>query len=736
MPSAPPRADELQAAEALVARHLGFPSLREGQAETLARVLRGDDVLGVLPTGGGKSICYQLPAVLGKRVTLVVSPLVALMKDQLDSLPPAMRAAATSLTGELDARELRARIGEMARGRYRLVYVAPERLRSPALLLALRQAGVERLVVDEAHCVSTWGPDFRPDYLALADVRAALGSPQLVAMTATAPPHVLEDIQRRLGPLEVVQASIDRPNLRLEAILAKDADAKLAHLLALCRRTKPPGIVYCSSRAKCDQLAGALKAAGANAEAYHAGLPDRGAIQERFMANEIDILVATVAFGMGVDKGDIRFVFHHDPSASLENYYQEAGRAGRDGQKARCVALATGADGGQLRSRAKSDLPSLALVGGVWKLVLSGMGEDRYSIVDPEQLDALDRSDASADASSRRWRVADDVKPRVALSVLQEAGAIERLPDAPRFLEWDGAEMTLFDAASKLRVAPEKVEAALLEQGAGYRPLVRAMLVKVIGRPERAEDVLATYAERASRRGDDMMAYVRARTCRRAFLRKHFAEKGGPERCDHCDICLDVTHAAPDAGDDEADARAVLDALGSVRGIGEQNLVLMLRGDPLAPPWTDGRPGAGALGFRSPSKVKALIAQLERRGLIARETLPNGGVALRLAGDVPEGPLLPRRPSGEGAPGASASREASPEAGSPLYEALRTWRKERANAEGVPAYVVAHDSMLAAIAESRPATLGELRAIKGLGPKKVEKYGEAILAIVAAAREG
>ena len=709
MPRAPPTTEELRAAEALVARHLGFPSLREGQAETLARVLRGDDVLGVLPTGGGKSICYQLPAVLGKRVTLVVSPLVALMKDQLDSLPPAMAAAATSLTGELDAREIRARLGEIARGRYRLVYVAPERLRSVPLLRALRDAGVERLVVDEAHCVSTWGPDFRPDYLALADVRRALAAPQLVAMTATAPPPVLADIQKRLGPLEVVQASIDRPNLRLEAVLAKDADEKLGHLVALCRRTKPPGIIYCSSRAKCDQLAAALKAAGANAEAYHAGLPDRGEIQERFMRNEIDILVATVAFGMGVDKGDIRFVFHHDPSSSLENYYQEAGRAGRDGGPARCVVLATSADGGQLKSRAKGDLPSLALVGEVWKLVLAGLGPDRYAIVDPEQLDALDR---------------DDVKPRVALSVLAEAGALERLPDAPRFLEWRGEEVTLFDAAQRLGVAPPQVEATLLERNEPFRPLVRAMLLKVHGQPERAEDVLAAYAERASKRGDDMMAYVRARSCRRALLRRHFGEVPPAARCDNCDVCLGIGHVAKEVGDDEADARAVLDALGSVRGIGEGNLVYMLRGDPLAPPWTDGKPGAGALGFRSESRVRALIRRLEAQGFIARETLPSGGVALRLAkapGDAPV--LAPERP-------APAPR-AQPAAGNaPLFEALKAWRRERAGAEGVPPYVVAHDSVLAAVAEARPATLAELGSIKGFGPKKLEKYGEDILAVV------
>ncbi|HUR68540.1 MAG TPA: ATP-dependent DNA helicase RecQ [Candidatus Thermoplasmatota archaeon] len=727
-----PAPDELAQAEALARRHFGFPTLRAGQAETLARILRGEDVLAILPTGGGKSLCYQLPGVLGKRATLVVSPLVALMKDQLDALPPPMRAAATSVTGELDAREARERIAEIARNRYRLVYAAPERLRSVPLLQALRAAGVERLVVDEAHCVSTWGPDFRPDYLSLSALRRALGGPQLVAFTATAPPRVTEDILERLGPMHVVRTSIHRPNLRLEAILAKDADEKLAHLLQLCRETPHPGIVYCSSRVKTEQLAAALKTAGIRAEAYHAGLPDRGLIQDAFMRNDIEVLISTVAFGMGVDKGDIRFVFHHDPSASLENYWQEAGRAGRDGQAARCVALATGADGGQLRSRAKLDLPSLALLEKVWALIVAGLGEDRYSIVDPEQLDALD---------------ADDVKCRVALSVLQEADAIERLPDAPRHLDWHRETVTLFDAAARLGVAPEAVESTILAKGDPYRPGARAILLFVKGRPEQAENVLAAYAERASKRGDDMMAYVRTSTCRHAFLRKHFGEDDIPLECGNCDTCLRIRHEAAQVGDEETDARAVLDALGSVRGLGEQNLVYMLRGDPLAPPWTDGKPGAGALGFRSASKVKALIARLERAGYIAREALPSGGVALRLARAAGEGPVLPVHPGGTRLGGSGTPRRSEENPGPTrdppgsrlgdaasegLFAALKDWRRAKAASAGVPAYVVAHDSVLAAIAEARPATPEALRAIKGMGPKKVEAYGEEILGIVRA----
>jgi ATP-dependent DNA helicase RecQ len=698
----------MERAETLARHHFGFPSLRTGQAETLARILRGDDVLAILPTGGGKSACYQLPGVLGTRITLVVSPLVALMKDQLDSLPPAMRAAATSVTGQLAAREVRTRLAEIARGRYRLVYVAPERLRSVALLRALRDAGVERLVVDEAHCVSTWGPDFRPDYLSLGEVRRALGDPQLIAMTATAPPRVTQDILDRLGPMEIVRSSVFRPNLRLETILAKDADEKLAHLLQLCRETPHPMIIYCNSRVKTEQLASALRAAGLRASPYHAGLPEREKIQDAFMHNDIDILVSTVAFGMGVDKSDIRSIFHHDPSASLENYFQEAGRAGRDGQDARCVLLATSADAGQLKSRAKLDLPTQALLESVWKLILAGLGDDRYAFLDPAQLDALDH---------------DDVKCRVALSVLQEAGAITRLPDAPRTLEWHHEEMTLFDAAERLGVKPEKVEASILERGDPYRPGPRAILLFIVGQPERAEDVLSSYAEHASRRGDDMMQYARSATCRHAFLRRHFGETNLPARCEACDVCLHIPHIVEKKADEEADARAVLAALGSLRGLGEQNLIYMLRGDPLAPPWTDGKPGASALGFRSASKVKSIIKRLEDAGFIERETLPTGGVALRLAKSPTGDAVLPAAAPPRARPSSSASGDA-------LYDALRAWRRERAQADGVPPYVVAHDSLLAAIAEATPSTCAALVAIKGMGPKKVEKYGAEILAIV------
>ncbi|HWH08449.1 MAG TPA: ATP-dependent DNA helicase RecQ, partial [Candidatus Thermoplasmatota archaeon] len=744
-PQAPPvTPEDLATAEALVRRHLGFPSLREGQAETLARVLRGEDVLAIMPTGGGKSICYQLPGVLSPGVTLVVSPLLALMKDQLDGLPAPMRAAAVSITSELTPAQARRALDEVAQGRYRLVYAAPERLRQGGFLRALREAGVARLVVDEAHCVSVWGHDFRPDYLGIAEARRALGNPPVLALTATAPPRVARDILSRLGRLTLVRASVARPNLRFEAIVAKDADEKLAHLLALCRETKGPGVVYASSRAKCEQLAAALEQAGVNVLAYHAGLPDRAARQEAFMEGRVDVLVATVAFGMGVDKGDVRFVLHHDPATSLENYYQEAGRAGRDGQPARCVLLATGQDGGLLKQRARADLPSRDLLQRAWQLVLHAKDEQGYAVLDVEQVASLDAG--------------DDVKPRVALSILAEAGAVERLADAPRAVRLRGREMGLFEAAQALGVAPEQVEAAALE--AGGDTVGRTLLYRVVGDVSRVETVLERYAALAEQRAKEIMDYARTGGCRHAYLRRYFGEavgpahgdaapgRGGapPDRCGNCDNCLGISHEAAAASpqDDEAARRAILDLLQTVRGIGEVNLVWFLRGDQRTADWIRGRAGFGSLAMRSETRIRQLVRELESMGLVTRETLSHGGTTLKV---TPKGvdasfgaaPIVAPRPAppparrAEAAPSASPATRDAPAGdldgeAQARFEALRAWRKRVADEEGLPAYVVAHDATLRLVAQAAPATLEDLQRVKGMGPKKVEKYWAGILA--------
>ncbi|HDQ70622.1 MAG TPA: RecQ family ATP-dependent DNA helicase, partial [Chloroflexi bacterium] len=299
-------------------RIFGFDTLLPGQLETMACVLRGEDVFTILPTGGGKSLCYQLPAILDERgVTLVISPLIALMKDQVDSLPQCIRQRATTINSSLDGDELRRRMAHVAQGAYRLVYAAPERLRQPPFLHAIQCTGLNRLVIDEAHCVSMWGHDFRPDYLTIGRVRRELGDPPLLAMTATAPHPVRRDVVHRLSDvpdeMRIVAGDVTRPNLQLSVFRAHNTDEKQRRLLAFCRAESGSGIVYAGTRARCEELAALLRRYGVNAAHYHAGIPNRAQVQDDFMSDHVRVVVATVAFGMGIDKADIRFIVHFVP---------------------------------------------------------------------------------------------------------------------------------------------------------------------------------------------------------------------------------------------------------------------------------------------------------------------------------------------------------------------------------------------------------------------------------------
>src|SRR5438093_5840394 len=291
----------------------GHDDFRPYQREIVEGVMAGCDVLGVLPTGAGKSLCFQLPALLLPRPTLVISPLIALMKDQLDGLPPEVYPRATLINSTLEPAEAARRIAAAAAGRYRLVYVAPERLRNRAFLHASARAGLSRVVVDEAHCVSVWGHDFRPDYLFIRRALAEIGNPPVLAVTATATPEMQTEIGRQLGrDFETVVAPAFRPNLRFEVVPCPNADEKMRRLAALCKETRGSVIVYANARERCEQLAKFLRQERLPAAHYHAGLEpeERRMTQERFMTDQIRIIVATVAFGMGVDKANVRLVAH------------------------------------------------------------------------------------------------------------------------------------------------------------------------------------------------------------------------------------------------------------------------------------------------------------------------------------------------------------------------------------------------------------------------------------------
>lgn len=616
---------------------LGYAAFRPGQAEAVKTLLARGRLLLVAPTGGGKSLAYQLPAVCLGGTTLVISPLVALMQDQVESLR-AKGVSATYLAATLDPPELRSRMAEVGRGQHRLVYVAPERLAFPGFRALLAKLSVPLVAIDEAHCISEWGHDFRPEYLQIGELLAELMPPRVMACTATATPIVRDEILARLGlPADTPQIihGFARPNLVLaveELRTGRDREHQVDRMLeqAIGHPVRPSGcaIVYAPTRRQAQEEASRLGQRGWNAAAYHAGMDGhhRERVQRSFASGELAVVVATNAFGMGIDRADVRAVIHLAPPGSIEAYYQEVGRAGRDGEIAWGLMLVSSTDMPLRRRLLERDLEGQA--------------------PDPAMVE-------------HRWGM---------------------------FLE--------------------------------------------------------------------LMRWAEGGSCRHDAILRYFGDEAETlHGCGRCDVCQRI------AGDDGIDAEALsvivrkaLSAIARVNGrFGLQMAAKLLVGH--ADPRLERTGLAATKTFGALSdRPEAWVMKLLRRCIVAGWADFQGDerpvVVLTAAGRQVMTGQRPARlllPSDDAALPRSGGRargetrrsddatDLDPEALG-VFEALRRHRLERARAEGVPPYVVASDRTLREIAMLRPRTREELALAHGIGPAKLERYGDGLLAVIADVR--
>jgi ATP-dependent DNA helicase RecQ len=475
--------------------NFGFTSLRPGQEEAITAVLDGRDVLVVQPTGSGKSAIYQIAGQLIDGATVIVSPLIALQKDQVDSIDRQNASPAAALNSTLPVAEIRDSRQRVEKGAIEYFFLAPEQLRKPDTVELLTQAHVSLFVVDEAHCISSWGHDFRPDYLRLGNIVEALGHPRVLALTATATPKVRDEIVGRLGMRspKIFVRGFDRPNIHLRVDHFKTETEKRDALVHRVVWSDKPGIVYTSTRKAAEEIMQALAEEQVDALFYHGGMKpkERHEVQERFMAGNAEVMVATNAFGMGVDKPDIRFVYHYDASDSLDSYYQEIGRAGRDGKNADAVLFFRRQDiGAQSFKTGEGRIPTEVL-----EQVIERVAGEEVP-VDPNAL-------AKDVGLSPR-------KLTSALQRLQDAGALETLPTG---------EVRASDADPA-----EAVQVAAQEQDA-----VRE------GKRERLQK---------------MREYAETMGCRREMLLRYLGDafQGPCGRCDNCEAAAGDRAVDPKAG--------------------------------------------------------------------------------------------------------------------------------------------------------------------------------------------
>jgi ATP-dependent DNA helicase RecQ len=683
--------------------HFGFNEFLDGQEGVVSQILEGRDGLVVMPTGGGKSLCYQLPALCLEGVTLVVSPLIALMKDQVDALV-ARGVAATMINSTLSWPEQKERLEAMRVGRYKLVYVSPERFRAESFMEVLRGVSISLVAIDEAHCLSQWGHDFRPDYMRLGKVLKALGQPQCVALTATATPVVRADIHKVLAlrdPFDVV-SGFARPNLALTITAVEKQTQKYARLKAVIREHRT-GIIYCSTRKRVEEVAETLHDWGLKIVAYHGGMNDaeRERAQNVFISKEADVAVATNAFGMGIDRSDVRFVVHFEIPGSVEAYYQEAGRAGRDGESAACELFFNYADTRTQEFFIDGANPGAPAIRDLYQFLRSAA-------------DARHEVHRTLEEMAEGIGVRNSMTIGSALAVLARAGVIERF-DIPG------------QRAKGTRLKRPEVAARDLEFDQ------KALEEK----EHRDRDKLKSMVE---------LCY--ARVCRQQWILDYFGEAGG-EPCGLCDVCTDADNGAARAprGNEDTLVRKALSGVArmSVRHasgwegkFGRTRIVQMLTGSrakEILAANLDRLTTYGILSDQPTAYVNGLFRSLHDAGLIFTQkgefplvTLTDRGERV-MRGELAYQIVWPE--SHGSSAGASVTLQ---DAGfdAQLFSRLKELRARIAKADGVPPYVIFPNKTLECLARLRPVTEEAGRVVHGVGEAKAQRYLAPFLREIAA----
>jgi len=553
--------------------HWSYSEFRFGQEEAIKNILQKKDTVVVMPTGGGKSLIYQLPSLILDGVTVVVSPLIALMKDQVDQLEH-MGVPATFINSSLSLPEVQSRLSAIQDGLLKLVYIAPERFNSREFIEMLKGITVSLFAIDEAHCISEWGHDFRPSYLRLREVIQTIGKPTVLAVTATATPEVKEDIIKQLALTDpaVIVTGFDRPNLKLGVIRATDAQ-KFIEALNIAQQVNGAGIIYAGTRNKVESLLEYLTANGVSAVGYHAGMDpeSRKAVQDDFMRNAARVIVATNAFGLGIDKPDIRFVIHLDMPGTIEAYYQEAGRAGRDGQSSYCILFYSPADRYLREFFIKGDNPPANVISDIYAALVS-YGEDtvlatyaelkestREEVPDMAVGTALKILEREGYVSRNREKTGqaflqllhdvEHVKNQLgAKARVQHQTFVglckhfgESLREGVSFLPDDVAAI----AGVKRDAITRLVKKLQDENLATYRPPFRGTEISILKRvrPEELAIDFSALKEKYKRevgKLDLMESYVYETACRRRYILDYFQDPSA-RVCGNCDNCASQT---------------------------------------------------------------------------------------------------------------------------------------------------------------------------------------------------